>query len=58
MTTAITIDAHAGWDIEVQTLTTEPNKELLETFIIPAGTKEVVYIWHGKEIVYIAEIVP
>lgn len=66
MTTAVTIDAHAGWDVEVTTKTEVPVPAGLErmgpveyneaTFIVKAGQKHTEYVWAGKTISNIREI--
>jgi hypothetical protein len=69
MTTAITIDAHAGWDIEVTVRYLMENNEYPQqhlkltesiykdqTFIIKAGTKHTEHIWDNKIIVNIKEV--
>jgi hypothetical protein len=60
MTSKVTIDAHAGWDIEVITEETFDIRGNLtldrKVFKILAGTKADVYIWDNKEIVSIKEL--
>lgn len=66
MTTVITIDAHAGWDVEVTTKSEDAVPAGLErmgpatytetTFIVPAYTKHTEYVWTGKTISNIREI--
>lgn len=66
MTTQITIDAHAGWDIEVTTKTRDivpaglermgPPTYTEKTFIVKAGTKHVEAIWDNKSISGIREL--
>ena len=68
MTTMITIDAHAGWDVEITTRSRSernvssggtPVKEWTQTertFIVKANTKHNESIWDGQDIVSIREI--
>lgn len=52
MTTAVTVDAHAGWPVEVQTR----NISTINTEIVQPSTKKVFYIHDGLEIVSIKEL--
>lgn len=66
MTTSITIDAHAGWDVEVTTKTEDAVPVGLErlgpptytetTFIVKAYSKHTENVWTGKTISNIREI--
>jgi hypothetical protein len=66
MTTNITVDAHAGWDVEVIFEDMQPTPPGLErmgpavwtksTKIIPANTKETIAIWDTKRIAGIREL--
>lgn len=57
MTTKVTVDAHAGWDVGVLLRVGEPSQvpELREE-IVPAGTVREFYIHSGLRIVLIEEI--
>ncbi len=58
MTTAITIDAHAGWDVEVviQDLDSDGNRITEHVQVIPKHTKETVYIHSHCQISSIKEL--
>lgn len=58
MTTAITVDAHAGWPVEVKSVRGEPQTEpkQLVTEIVPANEKRTFYIHSGLTIVSICEM--
>lgn len=57
MTTAVTIDAHAGWPVEVELRKGEPGTpDVFETKIIAPNTKETVYIHSGCSILGIKEL--
>lgn len=55
MTTKVTIDAHAGWDVAV-TLIRGENERIIEDIIVPANTVQDFYIHSGLSIFGIAEI--
>lgn len=66
MTTNITIDAHAGWDIEVTIETVDAVPAGLERSgpatksetktVVPAGIVQTFAIWEGREIKRIREL--
>lgn len=57
MTTKVTVDAHAGWDIEVVVARGEYNEiRVLETEVVPAGTVREFYIHSGMRLVLVEEI--
>ena len=66
MTSKVTVDAHAGWDIEVKVEEKEYVPEGLEvmgvtpwkcsTILVEGGTKEDIYIWETKRITSIREL--
>ncbi len=57
MTTKVTIDAHAGWDVLVVEIQGEPSypKRVKET-IVPANEKMDFYIHSGSRIVTVEEL--
>jgi len=58
MTTKVTVDAHAGWDIEVKTVFGEQSQEKVEKIVIvPRKTVQDFYIHSGMYIASIKEIV-
>jgi hypothetical protein len=57
MTTAVTIDAHAGWPVEVIIRNGEPgNPDIFKTKIVEPSTKETFYLHSGCSIVGIKEL--
>jgi hypothetical protein len=57
MTTAVTIDAHAGWPVEVIIRRGEPGTpDVFETKIIAPNSKETVYLHSGLSLVGIKEL--
>ena len=57
MTTAVTIDAHAGWPVEVEIRRGEPGTpDVFETKIVAPDTKETVYLHSGCSIAGIKEL--
>lgn len=57
MTTRVTVDAHAGWDVLVWKKVGEPSDEpSYEKEIIPAGTVKDFYIHSGLSLLEISEI--
>ncbi len=57
MTSKITVDAHAGWDILVTTIRWEPAyPKTVETEVVEAHTKRDFYLHSGLRIVNIEEI--
>lgn len=57
MTTAVTIDAHAGWPVEVEVRRGEPGTpDVITTQIIEANTKETIYLHSGCSILGIREL--
>jgi hypothetical protein len=49
MTTKITVDAHAGWDVSVTPLDVN-NTPTTPPKVVPAGTVEDVYVWDGRKL--------
>ncbi len=58
MTTAITIDAHAGWDVEVTTerLNAHGDWEFNSKVVVKANTKETHYVHSHLRISGITEV--
>ena len=57
MTTRVTVDAHAGWPVEVVTLSGEPNAEhTASAEVVPADEKRDFYIHSGMRILSITEL--
>lgn len=58
MTTAITVDAHAGWDVEVSTekLNGHGDWEFNSKMIVKAHTKEIIYIHSHLKITEVREV--
>ncbi len=57
MTTAITVDAHAGWPVQVETIRGEPGQvQSMQIEIVQPNTKRVFYIHSGMTISRILEI--
>lgn len=56
MTTAVIVDAHAGWDVEVKTDTGGGAPESVQTEIVEKNTKRTFYIHSSMSIVGIKEI--
>ena len=58
MTTAITVDAHAGWDVEVTTekLNAHGDWEFNSKVVVKANTKETVYIHSHLQITSVKEL--
>lgn len=58
MTTAITVDAHAGWDVEVtiQDLDSEGKVMTERSQVVPKMTKETLYIHSHRQISSIKEL--
>lgn len=58
MTTAITIDAHAGWDVEVviQDLDSDGNLVTEQIKVVPKHTKETVYIHSHRQLSFVKEL--
>lgn len=54
MTTAVTVDAHAGWPVEVQTRYKIDG--LITPTVVEPNTARVFYIHDGLEIVSIKEL--
>ena len=60
MTTKVTIDAHAGWDVEYKTVAldstgnVDPNSEF--TFVVSKNTVKDVYIHSHMQIISIKEL--
>lgn len=57
MTTAVTIDAHAGWPISVTLISGEPSypKKVYEE-VVPANTVRIFHIHSGLRIINIEEL--
>lgn len=49
MTTRVTINAHAGWDVKVTPLD-DNNNETAPPTIIPAHTEKDEYVWEGRKL--------
>ncbi len=57
MTTKVTVDAHAGWPVEVVMLRGEPGYEHFgEVKVVQPNTIEDFYIHSGLKIVSISEM--
>lgn len=57
MTTKVTVDAHAGWPVEVKTIVGEPNQDKAEqTHIVEPNTVRDFYIHSGVSIIGIREL--
>ncbi len=57
MTTKVTVDAHAGWPVEVSQLQGEPNyQKSLVIKVVDAGKVEDFYIHSGNVIVGVREL--
>lgn len=57
MTTKITVDAHAGWPVEVRKIDGSPDHpEVGEVTIVQAGSCADFYVWQGRSLI-ITEIV-
>lgn len=57
MTTKVTIDAHAGWPVEVKSICGEPNSEkTFDTTIVEPNTVKDFYIHSGCVIQSIREL--
>jgi len=46
MTTAVTVNAHAGWDVEVELLILDAEKKVTDTRVqvVPKNTEQTFYI--------------
>ena len=52
MTTAVTVDAHAGWPVKV-TLIDQSSDGLTQSEtvqVVAANTKQAFYVWNGRDI--------
>lgn len=56
MTTKVTVDAHAGWDVVVHLLRGEFPEQTLEEEIVDANTTKDYYIHRGLSIVLVQEV--
>ena len=60
MTTSVTIDAHAGWDVEVTTEDLDSNgvivPESKKTFVVTKNTKHTAYVHSYLQISSIKEL--
>ena len=57
MTTKVTVDAHAGWHVEVEIRRGEPGSpDVFETEIVSPNTAKDFYIHSGMSIVGIKEL--
>ncbi len=59
MTTKITVDAHAGWDVRVLKIDYDPDNAggsedvVVDSVLVEAGTKEDFYIHQGRKLTVI-----
>lgn len=59
MTTAIKVDAHAGWPVRVITLASSgPGEWVARETIVPAHTEQTFYVHSGMCIHRIEEVQP
>jgi hypothetical protein len=60
MTTSVTIDAHAGWDVEVLCRAFDNNgkTQSVSTHIVPKNTNQNFYVHSNMEIIAIRELRP
>ena len=49
MTTAVTIDAHAGWPVKVEQIDTASGAVRSTTTVLP-NTQQTFHIWDGSDI--------
>ena len=58
MTTAVTIDAHAGWDVKViiQNLDNEGSVTQEQTKVVPKHTEETIYIHSHRQLALVQEL--
>lgn len=57
MTTKVTIDAHAGWPVEITVRRGEPDRpKEAEVFVIEPGAKADFHIHSGLEILSVREL--
>ena len=50
MTTTITVDAHAGWPVDVTSIDTQNGSESRSTERVPPHEKRTVYVHSGREL--------
>lgn len=50
MTTTITVDAHAGWPVDVTSIDTQNGSDSRSTERVPAYEKRNVYVYSGREL--------
>jgi hypothetical protein len=60
MTTAVKIDAHAGWDVEVlcRAFNGDGSTVSVSTHIVPKHTEQTFYVHSNMEIARVTEIKP
>ncbi|SKB32314.1 hypothetical protein [Sphingopyxis flava] len=57
MTTKVTVDAHAGWPVEVTARYGEPDQpKSVSVHIVEAGSAQDFYIHSGLEILNVREL--
>jgi hypothetical protein len=56
MTTSITVDAHAGWDVEVTIAEGSDHAGTFRVRIVPKNTKETFYVHSTMRITSIREL--
>ena len=57
MTTAVKVDAHAGWPVQVVSAQGEPGMaSVILTDVVPPNTERTFYIHSGLRILSIAEM--
>lgn len=56
MTTAVKVDAHAGWPVMVVSLAGEPGyPQSVQSAIVEPGTEQTFYIHSGLKIISVSE---
>jgi len=52
MTTAVTVDAHAGWPVRVTLIDQSPDgmTQSESVQIVAANTKQTFHVWNGRDI--------
>ena len=57
MTTRVTVDAHAGWPVQVITLDGEPDRDKsAQVHIVAPNTQQDFYIHSGMNILSVSEM--
>lgn len=56
MTTKVTIDAHAGWDVKVEVITWSAEGDVTREEIVPKHTIKDFYIHSGMKLGKIEEV--